>query len=127
MSLVPKDKFDDEACENLKSASDEELIPHIDGLLECLQDLNWPIAAPVSERLSMLGSPLVKPIIKILSGSDEVWKYWIVSHLLYQVSDDVFNELRFKVNSMKLNPTKSEIEEEVLAVVCELLEARKNA
>lgn len=127
MRLVPINKFDDEACENLKAASDKELVPHIEGLLECLQDLNWPIAPQVSERLSILGLELVQPIMKVLSCNDEVWKYWIISHLLYQVSDDVFSELRFKLNSIKLHPTKSEVEEEVFDVACELLRSRKNA
>ncbi|WP_074901611.1 DUF5071 domain-containing protein [Microbulbifer thermotolerans] len=126
MRLVPIDKFDDEACEHLKAASDEEVIPHIERLLECLQDLNWPIAPLVSERLSMLGLELVQPILRILSGNDEMWKYWIVSHLLYQVSDDVFCQLRFKLNSIKLHPTKSEVEEEVFDAVCELLRFRRN-
>ncbi|SFC10186.1 protein of unknown function [Microbulbifer thermotolerans] len=74
----------------------------------------------------MLGLELVQPILRILSGNDEMWKYWIVSHLLYQVSDDVFCQLRFKLNSIKLHPTKSEVEEEVFDAVCELLRFRRN-
>lgn len=125
MRLVPIGKVDDVACTNLKVASDEALTPHIEALLECLQDLNWPIAAPVSERLSKLGLELVQPIKNIILGVDEVWKYWIISHLLYQIRADVFCELRCTLNSMKLHPTKGEREEEVFDVVCELLHARK--
>lgn len=123
--LVPVDKFDDEACKNLELAKDEDLKPHIEGLLECLQDINWPIAAPVSERLSKLGTELVKPILKVLSGDDEMWKYWLVSHFLHEVSGDVFRELNFKLHDMKIRPTKGEIEEEVYDAVCVLLRARK--
>lgn len=124
MKLVPIDKFDDEACANLKAASDEELKPYIAELLECLQDLNWPIAAPVSDRLSMLGLDLVKPVVKVLSGNDDVWKYWLVSHFLYQVNDEVFRELSFKLEDIKSHPTRGEIEEEVFDAVCELLRSR---
>ena len=127
MRLVPTDKFDDEACANLTAASDEELIPHIAALLECLQDLNWPIAAPVSERLSLLGVELVTPILNILSGNDEVWKYWIVSDLLYQVNDEVFCGLLFKLNGIKLHPTKGEVKEEVFDAAIELLRSRKSS
>jgi Domain of unknown function (DUF5071) len=124
MRLVPKDKFDDEACENLKEASDEEIFPYLNELLECLQDLNWPIAGPVSERLSTLGVELVSPILKILNGSDEVWKYWIVSHFMYQVKFEVFEKLRFKLNAIKSKPSQSEREEEVFDAVCLLLKER---
>ncbi len=125
MRLVPIGKADDVACENLEAALDEELIPHIEALLECLQDLNWPIAAPVSLRLSKLSFELVKPIENILLGVDEVWKYWIISNLLYQVDDDVFSELRLVLNRIKQHPTKGEQEEEVFDAVCELLHARR--
>jgi hypothetical protein len=123
--LVPIGKGDDVACQNIKVASDQELIPHIEALLECLQDLNWPIAGPVSERLSKLGVELVAPIQNILLGIDEVWKYWIISDLLYQVRDEVFCELRFTLNRIRLHPTKSEREEEVFDAVCELFHVRK--
>jgi len=122
--LVPKDKFDDEACANLQAASDEDLLPYIADLLECLQDLNWPIAGPVAERLSLLGNELVEPVLHILNSDDEMWKYWIISHFLYLVSDEVFQALRFKLNSICLHPTASEIAEEVHCVTCELLSAR---
>lgn len=123
--LVPIGKGDDVACQNIKVASDQELIPHIEALLECLQDLNWPIAGPVSERLSKLGVELVAPIQNILLGIDDVWKYWIISDLLYQVRDEVFYELRFTLNRIKMNPTKGERDEEVLDAVCELLHSRR--
>ena len=125
MKLVPTEKSDDEACDNLANASDEEIIPHIAELLECLQDLNWPIAGPVSDRLSTLGMELVEPILTILKSDDEMWKYWIVSHLLYLVRSDVFRALSFKLNSMKLHPTDNEVDEEVHSATCELLMARQ--
>ena len=125
--LVPKDKFDDEACANLQAASDQDLLPYIADLLECLQDLNWPIAGPVAERLSLLGNELVQPVSDILNSDDEMWKYWIISHFLYLVSDEVFQALRFKLNSIRLYPTASETAEEVQSAACELLISRRNA
>lgn len=125
--LVPKDKSDYEACQKLSAASDDEVIPHIAGLLECLQDLNWPIAGPVSERLSSLGLELVEPISDIISGNNEVWKYWVVSHLLHTVRRDVYLALLFKLAQIRKNPTQSERDEEVYDEICSLLNSRSHA
>lgn len=124
VKFIPKSKFDDEACHHLAKVSNEDIEPYLTDLLECLQDLNWPIAGPVSERLSQVGVALVNPTLEVLSGTDEIWKYWIVSHLLHIVKPEVYQGLIFKLNSMRNNPTKEEIKEEVHSAVRELLQAR---
>ncbi|EKE77820.1 DUF5071 domain-containing protein [Gallaecimonas xiamenensis] len=126
MQIVPRHKGDDQACNNLRAAPDEEVILHLDALLECLQDINWPIAGPVSERLACLGVELVEPVFRILKGDDEVWKYWIVSHFLYQVKFEVLARLRFLLHSMRAHPSRAEVEEEVHDVVCALLQNRRH-
>ncbi|WP_428243513.1 DUF5071 domain-containing protein [Gynuella sp.] len=125
MRIVPNSKSDDEACEHLSRATDAEIIPHIYELLEWLQDMNWPVALNVAERLSKLGIELVEPVWTILDGTDEVWKYWIVSHLLHAVNKQVYQSLKFKLYRMKSQPTQGEIKEEVYDAVCELLYTRK--
>ncbi|MFW0981626.1 hypothetical protein CGJ36_23800 [Vibrio parahaemolyticus] len=87
-------------------------------MLEWLQDLNWPVADPVSQRLLQLNLELV------LSSDDDVWKYWIVSSFLHYVDISVYDKLIFKLNKMKISPTKQEIEEEVYDSVCVLIESR---
>ena len=123
--LVPSHKCDDEACANLKRSSNEQLLPYLDDLLEWLQDMNWPVAAPVAERLSLLGEELVAPITKVLNGDDDAWKYWLVCHLLHKVKPEVYRQLLFKLHSIKNNPTAAEVEEEVYAEVCVLLNIRQ--
>ncbi|AJQ94764.1 DUF5071 domain-containing protein [Gynuella sunshinyii] len=125
MRIIPNSKSDDEACENLSRVTDAEIIPYIYELLEWLQDINWPVAQHVAERLSKLGLELVEPILVVLNGTDEVWKYWIVSHLLYMVNDQVYQSLELKLRRMKSQPTQSEIKEEVYEAVCELLYTQK--
>ncbi len=50
-----------ECCSNiLYEKSDEELEPYLDGLLEWLQDLNWPGALTITERLKTLKSNKLK-------------------------------------------------------------------
>ncbi|HGF5253558.1 DUF5071 domain-containing protein [Vibrio parahaemolyticus] len=83
-----------------------------------MQDLNWPVADPVSQRLLQLNLELV------LSSDDDVWKYWIVSSFLHYVDISVYDKLIFKLNKMKISPTKQEIEEEVYDSVCVLIESR---
>ena len=127
MRIIPSDKFDIEACKSLSVASDEEVVPYISELLECLQDFNWPIATPVSDRLSVLGKELVNPIKEILKSTDEIWKYWIVSRFLYKVDRMVIVGLMEELKRVEAQPTDSEIKEEVYAEVCKLLIERKNA
>jgi len=122
--IVPKHKSDQEACDHLIIAPDAEVLAHIDPLLACLQDINWPIAAPVSDRLAALGIELAHPIMKILNGSDEIWKYWIISHLLYQIKDDVYQAIYLVLRRINKYPTQAERDEEVWDAVSSLLLAR---
>ena len=123
--IVPKDKFDLTACAQLAKVSDDMVALHIDALLECLQDLNWPIAGPVAERIQLLDERLVLPIRKILLGTDEFWKYWIVTYFLHHVRREVYEGLRFTLNRMLKHPTAEEILEEVHSVVEELIAQRR--
>ncbi|MCH8497040.1 MAG: DUF5071 domain-containing protein [Marinobacter sp.] len=123
-NLIPTHKCDDAACAALAAASNQEVIPYIGALLQCLQDLNWPIAGPVAERLAVMGIELAEPIKEVLSGNDEIWKYWLVSHLLHMVRPEVYQALLFKLNHMRRNPTAAERTEEVHDAVCCLLAAR---
>ena len=121
MKIVPSDKFDFEACNNLLSASDEDVIKNIDELLEWLQDMNWPVAPKIIERLKLIEEPLITPIQNILSGNDDIWKYWIISALLRQTTSNIVTSLKDDLNRIITNPTKNEINEEVNIVARELL------
>ncbi|MCG9655764.1 DUF5071 domain-containing protein [Vibrio vulnificus] len=122
--IVPKHKSDLDTCEQLQFLSNEEIAPYVYELLEWLQDLNWPVADSVSQRLLQLDLELVEPLLLILSSDDDVWKYWLVSFFLHYVDISVYDRLIFKLNKMKISPTKQEIEEEVYDAVCELIKSR---
>lgn len=62
MRIVPHHKSDMVAIENLARATDEEIINEIYELLSWLQDMNWPVAVPICEKIKDLGVPLVEPI-----------------------------------------------------------------
>lgn len=71
-----------EHCANILSEkSDTELEPYLDGLLEWLQDLNWPGAITIAERLKIfngikLKKPLENAIIKSNKMSDNEGFMW---------------------------------------------------
>ena len=82
MNIVPNNKCDLETCNNLSQATDEEVEEKIYELLEWVQDINWPVAPLICNRLKLIGNPLVEPVKKVLRSTDETWKYWVISNLL---------------------------------------------
>jgi hypothetical protein len=121
MKLVPTSKMDLEACANLSAANDEEIMPFVTSLLEWLQDMNWPVAPLVQERLAKLGSELVVPVRAVLNGNDNVWKYWLVSSFLPLVRAEVFRELSTEIERIASDPTGGEMNEGVHLAAEQLL------
>lgn len=125
MHLVPKDKFDMQACKRLEKASDEEVIYHLDDLLGWTADVNWPVASHVIDRVKVLGDELVVPLKNILSSADDTWKYFIIVHLIPGLREDVFSQLKNDLGRIVSNPTDSEVLEEVYLETKDLLTRRK--
>ncbi len=125
MSIIPKDKMDLEACKKLEIASDSEIINNLEELLTWLQDINWPVANPIAQRISKLGNNLVKPVTNILQGNDNVWKYFIISGLLTKTDPDVLQQLSSVLVKIVDHPTPEEKAEEVNLVAKELLNENK--
>jgi hypothetical protein len=80
--MVPLDKYDVQALNELAIASDDAVMANASALLEWLQDANWPVYQGVLNRLKPLGDKLVIPISEILRGDDSIWKSWIVYDLI---------------------------------------------
>ena len=116
MAIIPEHKSDFKACDNLAHASDEEVKNNLNELLQWLQDINWPVAPFVIDRIKSLGTSLTKPIKNILNGNDGndgIWKYWIITNLLNLVSKEVLSELENEINRLVREPTENDKEEEV--------------
>ena len=90
-------------------------------LLEWVQDINWPVAVHICERLKNIGSPLVEPVKNILLSNDETWKYWIISGLLSKASNETVRSLKAELENIANNPTEAEKAEEVNIVASEVL------
>ena len=80
--LLPRNKFDDEAVEQLAQLPKAELLPLLPGLAEWVQDSNWPIARAVEKLLKQHVAALVPTILEVLAGRDEQWQW----NLLYLIS-----------------------------------------
>ncbi len=127
MGIVPADKGDMESCGRLAAASDEEVIVVISELLEWLQDMNWPVANSVRDRIKVIREPLIEPLNLILSGNDESWKWFIVESLLRNVAPEVISGIKKELVRIHEAPRKAEIDEKVWEEVKEFLdESRKN-
>ncbi len=113
MNLVPASKDDFAACANLAAATDDQVARFAGELLEWLQDMNWPVARLVQQRLARTGTRLVEQIIEILGGDDEIWKFWIIASLLPSMSNDVIVALYPDLKRIAFSPTDKERIEEV--------------
>jgi len=91
---IPKDKFDIQAVENLKNYTLEELDPILMDLLEWVQDINWPVAIPMSAFLKGIKRPLIPHIKKVFAGNDFIWIYWILTFVINDWHRDLILELK---------------------------------
>ncbi|MBF4516200.1 DUF5071 domain-containing protein [Flavobacterium sp. ANB] len=116
--LIPKDKFDFETVEKLKTYSFDEIKPIIPDLLEWLQDGNWPISKPIAELLAPHVEKFSPEILKILIGQDEMWKYWI----LLNFGKILKNKLVLhEIDRIAKNPNQNEIDNNVFKIAIEII------
>jgi hypothetical protein len=121
MNMVSANKRDLSACNNLLRASDEEVEEKLIEHLEWVQDINWPVASRVFERLKDIGDPLIEPVKSIHRGNDENWKYWVISELLRRAPNRTVCALKNELENIVNNPTEGEKAEEVNIVAREVL------
>lgn len=122
MRLVPESKFDLEACSNLEKASDTQILPYLNEILEWTEDYNWPVAPPIYRRLSKMGLDLVGPLQSILKSNDICWKYFIIFFLLQDLKKEVLNSLKTELIRIAQSPDEDEKEAEMDIEVKRLLE-----
>lgn len=111
--LLPKNKHDDSTITNLMALSDQEIEPIISDLLTWFQDINWPIAKRLIPVIVNHYKLSEKYILTILKGTDEIWKYWILSELISAWPSCPGPDLMSEIVRIANRPTSGEIEEEV--------------
>jgi Domain of unknown function (DUF5071) len=119
--LVPRGKHDLERAEAAVNAGFPAVEPVLYELLEWLQDCNWPVAGVLSPLLASVGLPIVPELRRIFETDDEMWKYQLVSEILYE-SRPVTEALLPELQRIVLSPTAEQVEEELNFRVKVLLE-----
>lgn len=122
MRICPLSKYDDEACENLAKASDEEVLQELDSLLEWTEDLNWPVAWPVVQRLAKLGIKLVPSLRIIFQNDDYHWQYFIISGLLTETNRETVIALIDILGPMAWSPNETHLLNELDEVTLDLFQ-----
>jgi hypothetical protein len=65
-SLIPKDKHDLECVDPVSQLGYPAIAPILPQLLEWVQDINWPVAYPLSRLLASIGEPLIPPLLELV-------------------------------------------------------------
>ncbi len=121
MRLVPENKFDIEACDNLRSASKKNIQNILPELILWTKDGNWPVAQELYSILSICGEKIAPSIKKILDGSDEEWKYLILKDLMPNLNSSTIKLLEKDLERISNSPTVSELKEELPKIAEKLL------
>lgn len=120
---IPNDKDDQVAVDNLKGLDWTEIEPHIDELLVWLQDMNWPVARGVGDKLSAYTNKLKAGILAVLRGSDGLWKYCCILTLIYYSKErSIDAELLKELQRLVQFPSTNDVAEEVNEIAQETLD-----
>ncbi|EAT88219.1 hypothetical protein HBI56_123000 [Parastagonospora nodorum] len=110
--LMPRDRHDSATLTHLKSLGPSTWAPLIPpsapdgGLLHWLEDINWPIARPISKLLVSLaddvdareqyGHYLVDTVNKLFKSSEDwEWVYYVLVYVVCEVEDKEWARSKF--------------------------------
>ena len=119
--FIPRNKSDLKACEQLGDAGNEDILPFLNELLTWIQDANWPVAAPVAERLIKVGKEIIPSVNTILRGDDDIWKYWVISLIILKLDIDSLEATLDEVIRIINTPTPGEVAEKVNLVARDVM------
>lgn len=119
-SIIPKYKDDLETAERLMDYRYEDVRAVVSDLLKWTQDMNWPVAGPVSRFLRTITHQITDELLLVLKGNDAEWKYWI---LLDFFTDEKEIDARVvsEIERIVEQPTKAEVEAEVYDIALVIL------
>lgn len=119
--FLPKNKHDFDSVYNLKKMDRTERLPLLPGLMEWIQDMNWPIANEVAELLLTFPNDMVPLIKEVLATHDDVWKYWCLEILIKGLPEVVRLDLKSELIRIVERPTAGEKLEELDETAMEIL------
>ena len=121
MNIIPTDKYDLDSIKRLQSCSDNEILPYVVELLTWVQDINWPVAAPICKRLSELGETIIDPIISVLNSDDPIWKYNVITQIIISFREPIPDGIMESITRIINSPNEDEKLEEVDMVAKDIM------
>jgi len=94
--ILCRDKFDAEAIENIAEREIRENPELYAGLLECFQDMNWPVAAVAQKKLIFDDEEIVPYLKAALSSCDEDWGYFLRKQIIPKMSEKIKTMLQME-------------------------------
>ncbi|KAJ7054511.1 hypothetical protein C8F01DRAFT_1163647 [Mycena amicta] len=121
---VPVSKFDWLGLRSLdKVTTADTMAPFVDGLLEWLQDSNWPVSGGCEAHLARFPELCVDPIRAVLRrGDDGDWESRLLSFVSFSVPGKLRERMRPELERIAQRPTQGEQDCDVWAAAMELLE-----
>lgn len=120
--LLPRDKFDDDRVEMIKKMDRDKILPLLPGLLEWIQDMNWPVAKSVLELLLTFSEEIVPHVQDVLSSNDDNWKYFILNDLVRNLPIESRVQFREYLIRVSEAPTNNELAEGLDETAKDILE-----
>ncbi|MFJ8235333.1 DUF5071 domain-containing protein [Ureibacillus sp. NPDC094379] len=123
--FLPRNKHDFDRLYKLKTMDHTELLPLLPGLMEWIQDMNWPIAEEVAELLLLFPNEIVPLIKNVFATNDDVWKYWCLVVLIKKMPKESRSLLKSDLIRLIERPTAGEKVEELDEIAMQLLQTIK--
>ncbi|KAJ7185287.1 hypothetical protein C8R46DRAFT_1025365 [Mycena filopes] len=122
---VPRSKSDFLAFRSLDAVqSAEEMRPHVDGLLEWLQDPNWPPFSGCWDQLARFPDVALTPICELLRiGDDGAWTCYLLGFLTQCMPGQLRERARVHVERIAQRPTQDELDNDCVEAAQECLQA----
>ncbi|KAF7323621.1 DUF5071 domain-containing protein [Mycena kentingensis (nom. inval.)] len=87
----------------------EEMSPFVRGLLEWLQDMNWPVSGGAWKHLARFPGLCVEPIREVLqSGDDESWEAYLLDFVADSVPIQLWQQMRPELERAAQQPSDDE-------------------
>ncbi|WP_256378130.1 DUF5071 domain-containing protein [Sporosarcina sp. D27] len=122
IDLLPRHKYDTDRVEMIKKMDRDKILPLLPGLLEWIQDINWPVAPSVLKILLTFPEEIVPHVQDVFSSNDDNWKWFIMHFLVIELP--VESKVQFKeyLTRVSETPTQNELYEELDEIAKEILE-----
>jgi len=122
---IPADKHDTVKIYQLSKFGYPYYKPILKELFVWIQDMNWPVARVIAPLLIKAGKDIVPEMKNILLTNDDAWKYWSLTQVVRQMPDliqkEIVTEILPELQRIALNPTESEVVEELDIIAKEIL------